>query len=45
MERGEKEVLRGGRFLSGGVTELSDNCPAEFRSKTGGTTVSSSSPL
>ena len=41
----EKQVLRGGRFLSGGVTELAGNCAAELRSNTGRTVVSSANPL
>ena len=41
----EKQVLRGGRFVSGGVTELASNCPVEFRSNTGRTVVRSSNPL
>ena len=43
----EKQVHRGGRVLSGGVTELAGNCPAEFRfrSNTERTVVSSKNPL
>ena len=41
MGSDEKQVLRGGRFVLGGVTELG----GEVRSNTGRTVVSSSIPL